>query len=61
MNMEIKKIKNYIELNSLLDTIENEVVGKAFLTTFHKLYMCEYEKVLCSISGGSDSDVLIDI
>lgn len=61
MNMEIKKIKNYIELNSLLDTIENEVVGKAFLTTFHKLYMCDYEKVLCSISGGSDSDVLLDL
>lgn len=61
MNMEIKKIKNYIELNSLLDTIENEVVGKAFLTTFHKLNMCNYKKVLCSVSGGSDSDIMIDI
>lgn len=59
--MKLKKIKNYIELFTLLDNIENEVVGKAFLTTFHKLYLGGYEKVLCSVSGGSDSDILLDI
>ena len=61
MNMELKKIKNYNELLTLLDNIENEAVGKAFLTTFHKLYLDAYEKVLCSVSGGSDSDILLDI
>ena len=61
MNSEIKKLRNYNDLNYLLSSIENEVVGKAFLTTFHKLYLGAYEKVLCSISGGSDSDILLDI
>ena len=32
------KIKDYNDLLTLLDNIENEAVGKAFLTTFHKLY-----------------------
>lgn len=61
MNMKIEKIKDYNDLLTLLDNIENEAVGKAFLTTFHKLYLDAYEKVLCSISGGSDSDILLDI
>lgn len=56
-----RKIKDYNELNCLLNDIKNEAVGKAFLTTFHKLNMGEYKKVLCSISGGSDSDILLDI
>lgn len=56
-----RKIKDYKELNCLLNDIKNEAVGKAFLTTFHKLNMGEYKKVLCSISGGSDSDIIIDM
>ena len=52
---------NVNELNKLLDTINNPVIGKAFLTTFHKLNCSGYKKVLCSISGGSDSDIVLDI
>ena len=52
---------NKEELNLLLDTINNPVIGKALLTTFHKLNYGGYKKVLCSISGGSDSDIVLDI
>ena len=49
------------ELNFLLDIINNPVIGKALLTTYHKLNYEGYKKVLCSISGGSDSDILLYI
>ena len=52
---------NKEELNLLLDRINNHVIGKALLTTFHKLNYSGYKKVLCSISGGSDSDIVLDI
>ena len=52
---------NKEELNLLLDTINNPVIGKSLLTTFHKLNYGGYKKVLCSISGGSDSDIVLDI
>lgn len=55
---------NYItieQLNDLLEKIKNPVVGKAIMTTYHKLNNCGYRKVLCSISGGSDSDIVLDI
>lgn len=52
---------NKEELNLLLDRINNPVIGKALLTTFHKLNHGGYKKVLCSISGGSDSDIVLDI
>lgn len=49
------------ELNSMLAKIRNPVVGKALLTTYHKLNYSGYKKVLCSISGGSDSDIVLDL
>ena len=52
---------NKDELNLLLDKINNPVIGKALLTTFHKLNYEGYKKVLCSISGGADSDVILDL
>ena len=52
---------NKEELNLLLDRINNPVIGKALLTTFHKLNYEGYKKVLCSISGGSDSDIVLDL
>ena len=52
---------NNDELNLLLDTINNPIIGKALITTFHKLNYCGYKKVLCSISGGADSDILLDL
>ena len=52
---------NKDELNLLLDKINNPVIGKALLTTFHKLNYCNYKKALCSISGGADSDNVLDL
>ena len=56
-----RKITNVEELNKVLDNIKNPVVGKALLTTYHKLNNCGYKKVLCSVSGGSDSDIVVDL
>lgn len=52
---------NLNELNIMLEQLKNPVVGKALLTTYHKLNHGNYKKVLCSISGGSDSDIIIDM
>ena len=52
---------NIEELNNLLSTIKNPTIGKALLTTYHKLNNCGYKKVLCSVSGGSDSDIVLDL
>ena len=52
---------NIEELNNLLSTIKNPTIGKAILTTYHKLNNCNYKKVLCSVSGGSDSDIVLDL
>lgn len=52
---------NKDELNLLLDKIDNPIIGKALLTTFHKLNYSGYKKALCSVSGGADSDLIIDI
>ena len=52
---------NIEELNNLLSNIKNPTIGKAILTTYHKLNNCNYKKVLCSVSGGSDSDIIIDL
>ena len=52
---------NIEELNNLLSIIKNPTIGKALLTTYHKLNNCHYKKVLCSVSGGSDSDIVLDL
>lgn len=52
---------NVNELNNLLDIIKNPTIGKAILTTYHKLNNSNYNKILCSISGGSDSDIVLDM
>lgn len=56
-----RKITNIKELNTILDNIKNPVVGKALMTTYHKINDVNYNKILCSISGGSDSDIILDM
>lgn len=56
-----RKINNVKELNSILDNIKNLTVGKALITTYHKINDNSYNKILCSISGGSDSDIILDM
>ena len=52
---------NKYELNNLLDKIDKPIIGKSILTTSHKLNYCNYKKALCSISGGADSDLVVDL
>ena len=49
-----------MELNEILQHApKNDLIGNSFIITYSKLQ--KYEKVLCSVSGGSDSDILIDL
>lgn len=52
---------NINELNKLLDSCKNPVIGKSLMTTYQKINDINYNKILCSISGGSDSDILLDL
>lgn len=48
------------DLDELLEKApEDEIIIKSITTTFQKLK--SYNKVLCSVSGGSDSDLIIDL
>lgn len=38
---------------------KNNLIGDSIIITHAKLQ--RYEKILCSVSGGSDSDILIDL
>lgn len=38
---------------------EDEIIRKSITTTYEKLK--DYEKIFCSVSGGSDSDLLVDL
>lgn len=46
---------------TILDELKNPVIGKAILTTYNKINDINYNKILCSVSGGSDSDIVIDL
>ena len=37
----------------------NNLIGNSIIITYAKLQ--QYDKILCSISGGSDSDILVDL
>lgn len=52
---------NVNELNRLLDQCKNPVIGKSLMTTYQKINDINYNKILCSISGGSDSDIVLDL
>ncbi|SDA76898.1 Phosphoadenosine phosphosulfate reductase family protein [Lachnospiraceae bacterium G11] len=48
------------KLDDLIDEAPNdEIIKKSLTTTFQKLK--DYDKIICSISGGSDSDLIIDL
>lgn len=38
---------------------KNNLIGDSIIITYAKLQ--QYEKILCSVSGGSDSDILVDL
>lgn len=57
--MDIEKAKN---LEELLDTCpKNQIIGDNLIRAWSKINSSKYEKIACTISGGSDSDVMLDI
>lgn len=52
-------MEKIFDINQFTSNINNHNILKAYLTTNMKL--SQYNKVLCSISGGSDSDTMLDM
>lgn len=49
-------------LDSLLDNCpKNQIIGDNFVRAWAKINSKKYKKILCAISGGSDSDIMLDI
>lgn len=58
-NKELTKVYNIIEL--LEDCPINSIIGNNLIIAFSKINQSDYKKIVCTISGGSDSDVMLDI
>ena len=51
-----------MELNKILDLCQNNItIFDAFVKANQVINNSDYKKVFCSISGGSDSDIMLDI
>lgn len=50
---------NTYDLYELMSITNNDVINKAFLIMNNRIN--NYYKIMCSISGGSDSDIIIDM
>ncbi len=49
-------------LDSILKNCpKNQIIGDNLIRAWTKINSSKYEKIVCSISGGSDSDILLDI
>lgn len=49
-------------LNELLDNCpKNQIIGDNLVRAWSKINSQKYERIVCSISGGSDSDDMLDI
>lgn len=49
------------DLFEMLDKVPTAIIADAFVIMPSKLKNPMYETIICSISGGSDSDILLDI
>ena len=45
----------------LKDCPQNQTIGDNLVKAWSKINSNKYSKILCSISGGSDSDIMLDI
>lgn len=58
-NIILSKAQNIMEL---LDTCpKNKTIGDNLVIAYSKINSDKYKKIMCAISGGSDSDVMLDI
>lgn len=58
-NIELHKANSITEL--LNDCPQNQIIGDNLVKAWAKINNPAYENIVCSISGGSDSDVMLDI
>ena len=47
--------------NSLLDSSPHNLISDAIVITYSKVNSILYDNIVCSISGGSDSDIMLDL
>ena len=47
--------------NLLKNCPKNQTIGDNLVRAWAKINNHKYKKILCSISGGSDSDIMLDI
>ena len=60
--MEENLINKVNSLEELLDTCpKNQIIGDNLVRAWSKINSPLYKNIICSISGGSDSDVMLDI
>lgn len=59
MNSNLSKAQNLDEL--LEHCPVNQIIGDNLIRAWSKINSPIYKKIVCSISGGSDSDVMLDI
>lgn len=58
-SIELKKATSLTDL--LSNCPENKVIGESLIKAYTRINDKKYKKIVCSISGGSDSDVMLDI
>ena len=58
-NVKLKKVNSIEEL--LSNCPKNQTIGDNLIRAWAKINSPKYKKIMCSISGGSDSDVMLDI
>lgn len=58
----IEKSTSIISLDELLETAPcNKIIGDNLIRAWSIINSPKYERICCSISGGSDSDIMMDI
>lgn len=57
--MELKKANSLEEL--LIDCPKNEVIGDNLVKAYSKVNQSTHGNPVCSVSGGADSDIMLDI
>ena len=58
-NIELRKASSITEL--LTDCPQNQIIGDNLVKAWTKINNSTYENIICAISGGSDSDIMLDI
>lgn len=60
--MEEKKLHKANSLEELLDSCpKNQIIGDNLVRAWSKINSTKYEKIVCKISGGADSDIMLDL